>query len=114
MLVRAALQPRAFDAKVASNEVSVDYKLFLTTLFAVFLAEMGDKTQLATLSFAASSKAKWTVFAGASLGLVAATGLAVLVGGVVSRHLPVVWMQRAAGALFVVIGLAYLLGSLRE
>ncbi len=89
----------------------MDYRLFATTAFAVFLAEMGDKTQIATLSIASSSKARWMVFAAASLGLVAASAIAVLAGDVVGRYVSPLWIRRAAGAIFIVMGIAYLVGS---
>jgi putative Ca2+/H+ antiporter (TMEM165/GDT1 family) len=82
----------------------VDYKLFATTFVAVFLAEMGDKTQLATLSAASGGASRWIVFAAAALALVSTTAIAVLAGEAVSRVLPPVWTKRAAGALFVVLG----------
>ena len=80
------------------------WKLFATTFVSIFLAELGDKTQLATLSLAAGERARWTVFAAAALALVASTALAVLVGDGLARLVPPVWIKRAAGALFVVLG----------
>jgi putative Ca2+/H+ antiporter (TMEM165/GDT1 family) len=82
----------------------VDYKLFATTFVAIFLAEMGDKTQLATLSAASGGASRWVVFAAAALALVSTTAIAVLAGEAVSRVLPPVWTKRAAGALFVLLG----------
>ena len=89
----------------------MDFRLFLTTSFAVFLAEMGDKTQIATLSIASSTKARWLVFLAASLGLVAASAIAVLAGEVVGRYVSPTWIRRAAGAIFIVMGVLYLVGS---
>ncbi|NDY43663.1 TMEM165/GDT1 family protein, partial [Dissulfurirhabdus thermomarina] len=66
----------------------MDPKLFLTTFTAVFLAELGDKTQLATVGFAAGSGARWTVFAAASSALVLSTLVGVLVGGAAGETLP--------------------------
>jgi putative Ca2+/H+ antiporter (TMEM165/GDT1 family) len=87
----------------------VDWKLFASTFAAVFLAEMGDKTQLATMSLAAGGS-RWAVFAGAALALVATSAVAVLAGEVVSRLVPPIWIRRGAGALFLALGLLYLLG----
>jgi putative Ca2+/H+ antiporter (TMEM165/GDT1 family) len=87
----------------------VDWKLFASTFAAVFLAEMGDKTQLATMSLAAGGS-RWAVFAGAALALVATSAVAVLAGEAVSRLVPPIWIRRGAGALFLVLGLLYLLG----
>jgi putative Ca2+/H+ antiporter (TMEM165/GDT1 family) len=86
----------------------VDVKLLLSTFGAVFLAEMGDKTQLATLALAAGGS-KWAVFAGAALALVATSAIAVLAGELVSRHVDPVWIRRGAGVVFLALGLLYLL-----
>ena len=80
------------------------WKLFLTTFLSVFLAELGDKTQLATMSLAAGGRSRWVVFAAASLALVATTGIAVLVGDGLTRLVPEVWIKRGAGVLFIVLG----------
>lgn len=89
----------------------MDPRLFLSTFFAVLLAEMGDKTQLATMSLAAEGSSRWTVFAASALALVAASAIAVLAGEAVSRVIPPHWIKRGAGALFIVLGLLMLRGS---
>jgi len=77
----------------------------ITVFVAVFLAELGDKTQLAALLFAADGAAKpWLVFAAASAALVLATGLAVLLGTLAGRHLHALPMKLIAGLAFVAIG----------
>ncbi len=86
----------------------MDWRLFLTTFLAVFLAEMGDKTQLATMSLAASGS-RWTVFGASAAALVTASALAVLGGELVARYVSPIWIRRAAGALFLVLGLVFLL-----
>jgi putative Ca2+/H+ antiporter (TMEM165/GDT1 family) len=88
----------------------VDWKLFASTFAAIFLAELGDKTQLATLSLAAGGSSRVVVFAGAALALVATSAVAVLAGEAVSRVIPPVWIRRGAGALFIVLGAVFLLG----
>lgn len=85
----------------------MDWRLFATTFAAVFLAEMGDKTQLATMSFAASGS-RWVVFAASALALVATSAIAVLAGDIVARYVSPVWIKRAAGALFIVLGVWFL------
>jgi Ca2+/H+ antiporter, TMEM165/GDT1 family len=87
----------------------MDWKLFVSTFAAIFLAEMGDKTQLATLSLAAGGS-RWVVFAASAVALVATSAVAVLAGEVVARHVPPVWIKRAAGVLFLVLGTVFLLG----
>jgi putative Ca2+/H+ antiporter (TMEM165/GDT1 family) len=88
----------------------VDWKLFASTFAAIFLAELGDKTQLATLSLAAGGSSRLIVFAGAALALVATSAVAVIAGEAVSRVIPPVWIRRGAGALFIVLGAIFLLG----
>jgi len=88
----------------------MDWKIFAATFSAVFLAEMGDKTQLATMTLA-SGPARWSVFAGAALALIATTLVAVLLGDAVSRVVSPVWLKRGAGAIFMVMGLLYLFAS---
>ena len=87
----------------------MDLKLFFSTFAAVFLAEMGDKTQLATLSLAAGNS-RWVVFAASASALVATSAVAVLAGELVARHVPPIWIKRAAGAVFLVLGALYLFG----
>jgi putative Ca2+/H+ antiporter (TMEM165/GDT1 family) len=79
--------------------------LFLTIFGTVFLAELGDKTQLATVLFAAKGEAsKYAVFSAASLALVLSTAAAVLVGSFVSNHLNPQYLSYVAGAGFIAIG----------
>ena len=83
----------------------MDLKLMATTFATVFLAELGDKTQLATLTFAAESKARWAVFIGSAVALVTSSAIAVIAGEAVSRVVPVLWFKRAAGLAFIAIGI---------
>ena len=89
----------------------MDLKLLGSTFLLVFIAELGDKTQLATLSLAASASSKWAVFLGAALALVVTSAIAVLLGDAVARFVPAVWVRRAAGLAFVVLGALYLLSG---
>lgn len=89
----------------------MDWKLALTAFSAVFIAELGDKTNLATMALAGGAGSKLSVFVGASLALIATTALGVLAGGIVSRFVPELWIHRGAGVLFVGIGIYYLLGK---
>ena len=82
----------------------MDWKLVGTTFLAVFVAELGDKTQLATLSFASSGQSRLSVFIGSALALVATSAIAVMVGEALSRVVPPLLLQRIAGVAFVVIG----------
>ena len=88
----------------------MDLKLFASTFALVFLAELGDKTQLATLSLAASGRSRLMVFLGSAAALVVTSAIAVLVGEALARVVPPVWIRRAAGAGFIVMGVLFLVG----
>ena len=84
----------------------MDLKVLTTVFVAVFVSELGDKTQLATLLFAAEEGVnKWSVFAGASLALVVASGFGVLAGGLVSHYFGEKLRRYVAGVGFIGIGL---------
>jgi putative Ca2+/H+ antiporter (TMEM165/GDT1 family) len=87
----------------------MDWKLFGSTFLVVFLAELGDKTQLATLSLAAGGASRWAVFLGSAAALVASAAIAVVVGAALVRVIPPIWLKRGAGALFIILGVLYLL-----
>ena len=88
---------------------SIDWKTLISIFGAVFVAELGDKTQLATMSMAAGTTSKWTVFIGSALALCTSSALAVLAGGAVSRFISPLWLRRIAGAVFVGLGVMFLL-----
>ena len=77
----------------------------VTTAVVFFLAEMGDKTQLATVALAARFGSPAAVTAGTTLGMLAADGLAVFAGSYLATRLPMVWIRRAAAAMFFLFGL---------
>jgi Ca2+/H+ antiporter, TMEM165/GDT1 family len=89
----------------------MDWKLTLSTFGLVFLAELGDKTQLATMSLSASAPSPLAVFLGAAAALVATSALSVLVGGAVARVVPEIWIHRVAGVGFIVMGALFLAGK---
>ena len=82
----------------------MDWKLFVGTFALIFLAELGDKTQLAALASSAGSRSPWSVFAGASAALVLSTLLAVLIGATLQRLCPVHYLKGGAAILFFVLG----------
>lgn len=83
----------------------MDIKLFATVFGTVFLAELGDKTQLATLLFAArEGSSLWTVFVAASLALVATSAIGVAAGGLVSDYVSPKLLSYTAGVGFLLIG----------
>jgi len=87
------------------------WEAFAFTFVMIFVAELGDKTQLATLSLAAGHRrARWVVFAGASAALVLAAGLACLVGGALGAVVRSGYLSLGAAAIFTVLGVAFLMG----
>lgn len=93
------------DAKLAHSGV------FMTTLIAFFLAEMGDKTQIATVALAASYNALILVVLGTTLGMMIANVPAVLLGNRIADKLPVRAVHVMAALIFVALGVAVLLGA---
>lgn len=84
----------------------MDWKIFLTIFGSVFIAELGDKTQLATMLFASDKDvSRWTVFIAASFALIVATALGVLAGSLLSAYINEKYLHYAAGIGFVAIGL---------
>jgi putative Ca2+/H+ antiporter (TMEM165/GDT1 family) len=90
----------------------MDWKVFGTAFITLFLAELGDKTQLAVITMSAKTDSKVAIFLGASLALVLVSLLGVLVGGVLSQYIPTEWLQRIVAVGFIVIGLLMLWGKL--
>jgi len=89
----------------------MDWRVMLTTFSVIFLAEMGDKTQLAAMTLAAEKKRPWAVFLGATLALAAVSAIGILVGSALGNYLPITWIKRIAGIAFIVIGLLVLVGK---
>ncbi len=83
----------------------MDIKILLTVFVAVFFAELGDKTQLATMLFAADKEvSKLTVFLGASLALIVASAIGVLAGSFISNYISPKTLNYIAGIGFILIG----------
>ena len=99
-----ALKPDRLDGEREYSSRSV----FLTTLVAFFLVEMGDKTQLATVALAARFDALAAVVIGTTLGMMIANVPAVWIGATLAERLNMTWMRRIAAALFVLLGILVL------
>jgi putative Ca2+/H+ antiporter (TMEM165/GDT1 family) len=82
----------------------MDWRVVVTTFGLIFLAELGDKTQLAAIAMTAESQAPLAVFLGAVLGLALVTLLGVAIGGTLTRVIPAQYIRMGAGALFIVVG----------
>ena len=80
------------------------FRTFGTIFLTVFVAEIGDKTQLATMLFAAEGRAKWLVFAAAAAALVLAAAIGVLVGAQIERFVAPRTLKVIAGIGFLAIG----------
>lgn len=90
--------------------MTMDLKVLFTVFATVFVAELGDKTQLATMLFASDKEvSKLTVFAGASLALILASAIGVLAGGVLSQYVSEKLLHYVAGVGFIGIGIWTLL-----
>jgi len=89
----------------------MDFRVLLTTFGIIFLAEMGDKTQLAAMTMSAQTKKPWAVFIGASLALAAVSALGIVVGSLLGDFLPLIWVKRVSAIAFIVIGGLMLAGK---
>jgi putative Ca2+/H+ antiporter (TMEM165/GDT1 family) len=90
----------------------MDWKVAATAFGALFLAELGDKTQLTALTLAASTRQPIAVFVGASAALVAVTLIGVLAGAAFGEVVPLGLIRKVAAVAFIVIGVTMLLGWL--
>jgi len=87
----------------------MDYKLFFSTFLLIFLAELGDKTQLAAMARTATAdSSKWTVFSAAAAALVLSTLIAVLIGSALTRVIPEHVIRMGAAVLFILFGILLL------
>ena len=78
----------------------------------MFLAELGDKTQLAVITMTADTGSKVSAFLGACSALVVVTLLGVVFGGILSQYIPTEWLQRIVAVAFIAIGTLMLFGKL--
>ena len=90
----------------------MEWKIFGTAFLTLFLAELGDKTQLAVITMTAKTDSRLAVFLGASAALVVVTLLAVLFGSVLTQYVPAEWLQRIVAIAFITIGILMLWGKL--
>jgi len=90
----------------------MDWKVFATVFATVFVAELGDKTQLATILYAAdAARPKWTIFLAAATALVLTSAIGVLAGALLSRYLRPEVLRWIAGAGFIAVGLWIMIGA---
>ncbi|MFX0068900.1 MAG: TMEM165/GDT1 family protein [Promethearchaeota archaeon] len=85
---------------------------FVTIFWLVFIAEFGDKTQLAVISLTLTLIAPIEIFVGAILGFLIVNGIAVVIGERVGQKLPLILIKRVAAILFIIFGILILIGIL--
>ncbi len=90
----------------------MDWKLALTAFATLFLAELGDKTQLAAVALTAKTGNPLPVFVGAATALVSITLLAVVFGEGATKIVPASYLHKGAGGLFILIGALMLWGKI--
>ena len=88
--------------------------LLFTTFITVFLAEMGDKTQLTTITLSSTTNKPLAVFIGSSLALILATLLGALAGGSIANLIPAFLLKLLSGIVFLIIGIKLLAESKKE
>ncbi|MBW1753936.1 MAG: TMEM165/GDT1 family protein [Deltaproteobacteria bacterium] len=89
----------------------MDFKMLITTFGMIFLAELGDKTQLATFCISADCDSKISVFLGSAGALVLSSLIAVLCGTALDRFLPADYIKIGAGLFFVVVGIGMIISA---
>ncbi|MGQ5524798.1 TMEM165/GDT1 family protein [Chitinimonas sp. PSY-7] len=99
--------------KLSENETRFSERLgvFGATLLAFFLAEMGDKTQIATVALAAKFNEYWWVIAGSTAGMMLANAPVVWIGDKTAKSLPIKLVHRVAAGVFAVLGIAAMIGA---
>ena len=93
------------------SSMTTRFGVFGATLVTFFLAEMGDKTQVATVAMAAHYQDAWKVVAGTTLGMMIADVPAVFLGDKLSAKLSLKWLHAAAALVFAALGVATLMGA---
>jgi len=90
----------------------MDWKIIMTTFWAIFIAELGDKTQLAAITMTSKTKLPVSVFLGAVLALATVTLIGVVFGDALIRIVPENIIKKAAAVVFIVIGILIFWGKM--
>ena len=90
----------------------MDWKIFVAAFWTIFLAELGDKTQVANLCLAARSKSWFAVCSASIAAFALVTIITVSLGGVLAKYISPGYIRYAAGGLFVILGILMLYGKL--
>ena len=90
----------------------MDWKIIMTTFWAIFIAELGDKTQLAAITMTSKTKLPVSVFLGAVLALATVTLIGVVFGDALIRVVPENIIKKAAAVVFIIIGILIFWGKI--
>ncbi|MFH0924190.1 MAG: TMEM165/GDT1 family protein [bacterium] len=90
----------------------MDWKIILTTFWTIFLAELGDKTQLATITMTAKTKKGFSVFLGAIIAFLVLTIIGTSFGEFITKILPAEYLEKIAASAFILIGILMLWGKI--
>jgi putative Ca2+/H+ antiporter (TMEM165/GDT1 family) len=82
----------------------MDFKLLIQTFLLIFLAELGDKSQLVTIALVTKNNATLTIFLGAATALVLVTLIAIFTGKLISQYIPTLYMNKIIALVFIIIG----------
>ncbi len=82
----------------------MNLKLFFLSFWLLFIAELGDKTQLTVFTLVTQHKEPWPIFLGSSLGLIVVTLLGTFFGELICKYIPATILKLAAGIMFMVMG----------
>ena len=92
----------------------MDLTLLISTFTTVFLAELGDKTQLATFAISGTTNKPYAVFLGSATALILTSLLGALAGGSISTIIPERVLEGLASVIFIYLGLTFLISSIRS
>lgn len=106
------MAPPVASVTVSKGGIDLDWNVALVTFGLIFFAELGDKTQLATMTMAAQSRSPVSVFIGSAAALVLTSLLGVLLGDVITRVLPARFVHIGAGGAFILLGILLISGKL--
>jgi putative Ca2+/H+ antiporter (TMEM165/GDT1 family) len=90
----------------------MDWKLFISTFGVIFLAELGDKTQITVITLSSKTGKPIAIMLGAIAALVIVTAIGALAGGVITRFVPIEWVSKGAAVTLIVVGILMLFGKL--
>ena len=102
------LVPDHIDDAAGSKELDRAFQVFILTVGLFFLAEMGDKTQIATIALGAKYSDVYSVTVGTTLGMILANAPAVWIGQKFTKRIPIKWVHAVAAVTFIAIGIATL------